>query len=1004
MPGIQKNNLTLSFGQGLDTKTDPWQVAAGKMLALQNAVFTKGGLFQKRNGFGALVTLSNTTSTNLTTYDDNLIALGTSLQALSADTSSWLSKGVMQPLTLSVTPVVRTSTNITTVDMAIAPNGVCCVTYLDGSGNCYYQVVDSETGQILVGVTQLPATSTFSRVFSLGNYLVITFLATVSAATHLQYIAIPSSNPSNPGAATDISTVVKDLTAGYDGYVSNNNLYLAFNASDGGGAVRVTYIDSILNQHTTVAIAGKTADLMSVTADETGSTPVIWVTFWDTTSNNGFTKAYNQILVSAMAITQIITGVELLTLTTTAVSGVMRAFYQINAVYSGSAIRSDTLTLNTCTIAGVAGTAAAILRGVGLASKAFYFSPNSKSYMLVAYGGSLQPTYFMIDQAGSIVAKFAYSNGGGYATNQVLPGVHIDGDTVTTGYLFRDQLTPVNKSQGVTTTVGFYAQKGINLVNFSFNNSDLITSEIANDLHMTAGFLWMYDGVAPVEHGFFVYPEDIQIATATGAGDLVAQQYYYAITYEWTDAKGNIHRSAPSVPTGIVTTTASSTNTLKIPTLRLTSKTGNNPVRIVIYRWSTAQQAYYQITSVTSPKLNTTSADIVTYVDTAADSAILGNLILYTSGGVVENISAPCCTASTLFKSRLFLIDAEDENLLWYSKQVIEGVPVEMSDLFTLFVAPTLAAQGSTGPMRCTSSLDDKLIIFKQGAIYYITGSGPDNTGANNDFSDPVFITSTVGCSNQKSIVFIPTGLMFQSDKGIWLLGRDLSTTYIGAPVEMYNDTTVLSAVTVPGTNQVRITLDNGVTLMYDYFFNQWGTFNNVPAISSTIYQDKHTYLNSYGQVFQETVGTYLDGAKPVLMSFTTAWIHLAGLQGYQRIYFLYLLGQYLTPHKLNIQIAYDYDPAIRQTNLITPDNFNDVYGSDPLYGSTSPYGGASNVEQWRMFLDQQKCEAFQITLTEVFDNSFGVPPGAGFTLSGLNLVVGAKSSYPRLQAANAVG
>ena len=99
---------------------------------------------------------------------------------------------------------------------------------------------------------------------------------------------------------------------------------------------------------------------------------------------------------------------------------------------------------------------------------------------------------------------------------------------------------------------------------------------------------------------------------------------------------------------------------------------------------------------------------------------------------------------------------------------------------------------------------------------------------------------------------------MFQSDKGIWLLGRDLSTSYIGAPVQSLTlNATVLSALNIPATNQVRFTLDSGITLMYDYYYSQWGTFTGVPGISSTLYQSLHTYINSFGQVFQETPGLY---------------------------------------------------------------------------------------------------------------------------------------------------
>ncbi len=484
---------------------------------------------------------------------------------------------------------------------------------------------------------------------------------------------------------------------------------------------------------------------------------------------------------------------------------------------------------------------------------------------------------------------------------------------------------------------------------------------------------------------------------------MTAQQYFYQAVYEWTDNQGNIHRSAPSIPVSVTTTGSTSFNQINVPTLRLTYKTAN-PVKIAIYRWSTAQENYYQVTSIASPLLNNPLIDSVSYVDTLSDAQILGNSLIYTTGGVIENIGAPATAITTLFKSRLFLVDSEDKNLLWFSKQVIEAVPVEMSDLFTKYIAPTTSAQGATGPITALSAMDDKLIIFKKDAIYYITGTGPDNTGSNDDFSEPVFITSTVGCANPLSIVFSPRGLMFQSDKGIWLLGRDLSTSYIGADVEQFNASVVQSAVNVPATNQVRFTLSTGETLMFDYYYSQWATFIGVPAISSTLFQGFHTYINSFGQVYQESPGTYLDGSRPVLMSFTTSWINTAGLQGFMRAYQLYLLGVYYSPHKLNVSVAYDYNPSPTQTSVIIPKNYAAPWGGEQLWGSGSAWGGPGNIEQWRVFLAHQKCESLQISVTETYDASIGAAAGAGFTLSGMNLVVGMKSGYPRLSAAKQVG
>jgi hypothetical protein len=358
----------------------------------------------------------------------------------------------------------------------------------------------------------------------------------------------------------------------------------------------------------------------------------------------------------------------------------------------------------------------------------------------------------------------------------------------------------------------------------------------------------------------------------------------------------------------------------------------------------------------------------------------------------------------TLYRSRFFMVDAEDTNLLWYSKQVIEETPVEMSDLFTIFVPPTQGAQGSTGGITALSTMDDKLIIFKRDAIYYITGNGPDNTGANNDFSEAVFITGTAGCTNQKSITMTPNGLMFQSDKGIWLLGRNMQTTYVGAPVEVYNVNTVISAITIPATNQVRFALDNGITLMYDYYFDQWGTFVGIPLVASTLYQNLQTFVNEFGEVLQETPGVYLDNGRPVLMKFTTSWLNVGGLQGFQRAYQLFFLGTFYTPHKLNVAIAYDYNTSAVQQTLIQPTNYSPPWGGDPNWGGSSAWGGSTPVEQWRLFLQQQKTQSIQVTVSEIFDSQYGTVPGLGLSLSGMALLYGLKGNIIKLPAAQSVG
>ena len=72
---------------------------------------------------------------------------------------------------------------------------------------------------------------------------------------------------------------------------------------------------------------------------------------------------------------------------------------------------------------------------------------------------------------------------------------------------------------------------------------------------MGGGFISMYDSQEITEMNFHLYPENISQNTNNSAGSIAAGTYQYKVIFFWTDARGQIHRSAPSVavtatPTG----------------------------------------------------------------------------------------------------------------------------------------------------------------------------------------------------------------------------------------------------------------------------------------------------------------------------------------------------------------------------------------------------------------------------------------------------------------------
>lgn len=1009
---LQKQIAPLNFIGGVDQKTDPFQLDFGKFQSLVNMVYTTGKRLTKRNGYGNLAALPYA-STFMTTFNGDLTAVGCpQLQAYSSQAQDWTHVGNIYPCNISTLPIVRNSLNQTQSDSAIAPNGTLCVAYTQQNSQSLsenqflYAVYDSSTGQQLLTPQVLQNISnsySTPRVFILGAYFVIVYIAFPSSVYTLTAIPVSISSLQAVAPIVVSTSVDPDGPVSWDGGVLNETLFLAWNGASSSGLKMASLSQTLQLSSTHNPDPSNTAALVAVSADPAHNQ--VWVTYYDG-SSNAYTLAVNSIFSLTISPVQTISGQSVANITQIPDgSGFLYLFYEIENAYSyDSGVPTNYIVRATVKSSGPTGVRT-VVRGVGLASRAFagnYFSSAvGQAYFLVAYQSPYQPTYYLFDGFSTkVVAQLAYSNGGGYITNSTLPSVSLSGSTASVSYLYKDLVQALNdaNSAGTVVTGGIYSQTGINQATLTLGTAaSIVASEIGSNLNITGGFTWGYDGTQATEQGFFLWPDSVEsTAQATTGGFITAQTYYYQVIRSWTDNKGNAFRSAGSIPIQVVVASGSTnTVTLHGPMDRLTYKTNE---KIEIYRWSTGQQSFYEVTSITSPLLNSTSVDSWTFVDTLADSSIVGNALLYTTGGVVEDIGGPSFVSTFTFDDRLWGIDSEDTNLLWFSKQIIEGTPVELSDLLTMYVAPSLGAQGPTGALACGSAMDDKLILFKPTALYYINGTGPDNTGSNSQYSQPTFITSMIGCSNQASIVFQPQGLMFEfaSEGGnqIWLLGRDLSTQYIGADVERLTlGASVTSAVSVPGSTFVKFTLSSGVTLMYDYFYQRWAT-HSTNATSSTIYQGLHTYVDQYNRVFQETPGLYLDGSNPVLQSFITSWINLTGLQGYQRAYWFYFLGQYISPHLVQIGIAYDYAPSPTQNLTIHPQNYSAIYGDGQAYGVDTPYGGAGSLEQWKIFLTQQRCQAFQIQFQEIYDPSFGIAPGAGLTISGLNLVFGQKKGY----------
>lgn len=996
---LKSTTVPVTFSGGLDSKTAEQLVVPGKFLVLENCVRRKAGKVQKRHGFTALGTgtvsrpaplagVAISEGRKLATLGDELILVDSnSLYSYSESGDNWIYKGEAPSLAIESVPVVRNSHRQAMPDGSTLLN-TYVTAWEDSRGGVRCSVYDYTTGASLMYDTEVSATGSRPKVVTIKRSAFIIYLE----GTELKYKEIQSVDPTVFASSSSASWVTSVADVAFDVYSVGD--YAVFSVNKADTSILVGYIgeDGAIGNGSnglpnTGTIAAGTAGTLgsSIYADNVLGSKYVYVLHMTATVVKCTAFATLLAVQSTVNVeTAIVPRNCTATLQTDATE--LTVVYE-NTDADGNVLRAAGVTFDGTT-ATVTTAAYEIVRSVGLASK--LFESNDNLYVCAAFQSSIQPTYFVVRVDGFVAARIAAGLGDGYTRDSASPGV------LKTGLprIFLDEsdfpqalfITSNRQAADEGGTVSSIS-KGVQKTTMKFGTTVSTPIEAGNSVILPGGTTFMYDGVSTVEAGFHVYPEVGSISVGGSGGSFSgAATYYYRVVYEWVDAQGQVHRSAPSVTQSADITGATDEATLTIPYLRLTSKCsqqGRADAVVVIFR-STADQAsvFYRLTEIT----NDIESDTITYVDDNSDASGLSSReVLYTTGGVLENTAPTSCKVALNHKNRVFLAGLENVGQISYSKEIVEGEGVTFSDTFVM------NASKSKGGVTALGPLDDKLVIFKKDSILGVVGDGPLDTGAQNDFSKPQQVASDVGCSNQDSILLTPAGLMFQSDKGIYILTRDLSSAYIGAPVEEFNSYTITSSNLVEDVNEARFTTANGPTLVYNYQFDQWSIFTNYEAQHAINALDSYLHLKSDGRIMKEDTG-YTDNGSRIAMAIETSWLALNGLQGYQRIYQYEFLGDFVSDHVTRVKLAYDYEDFFTQTVYFNVGEslLLETYGEDATYGTSSVYGGSgSTVYQFNSKPRRQKCGAIKFRLEDL--DTLTANGGGSFNLVSLALTVGIK-------------
>jgi hypothetical protein len=1039
---LDRQNIVVPLAQGVDTKTDEKQVEAGKLLELENGIFTRLRSIQKRPGSVALSqSIANTPGTQVETgiglakYGNELLeADGRRLYSYDQGADSWANKGSFVHTFVTQTPVIKDNYQQTMPDGATAANGTQLYAWEDSSapGAVRYCIIDGQTQQTIVSNTLLYANASKPRVLVNDTHFLVYF---VNGLSYLSLAMIPLANPTTAPVIHQITSLgstdnaLSASSANYDAsliLVDPSTDYkiicVAFNNNNSGTTFRVYTYSSplVIEDQDSVNEVSRTITIGEIYLGSFSNVRGPCLVYSTDNNSAPYTQSIKFRVYYKVSVLFVLTASGTITtgLTTDQAKAITVAtndYANIGFTVFYSTCTSTPQSMTKCVVDSsyTPGAQTLVLQNVTPIAKAFNYNGTAYVPVVYFYPGAQDSVYgdtatqsgiFLVDANGSVVGKaFADLSGNARVAVASYPGILstplLANSSAVNGSVFRLAVT----DQVASEASSLVSQTNVSALTIDMDSEQhsLNHEELAQNLHLSSGAMQMYDGQSVVEHGFLTYPI-FSITSEASGGNLGAGQYSYTICYEWTDNQGNIHQSYPASFKRVTPTAAGKSITLTVNYLNLTAKDG---VQLVVYRTASDGTILYRTNSLT-PSTATANGSIynvptgttVTYTDSMSDADLERMPQLYTQplepgvDAVVSNQPAPPTGLIQLHRNRLWVVDSTNPLNVWYSKFIGPATPVAFSDEFVKTVDPR------GGPITALATIDDKLLVFKYDQMFFIVGQGPENTGVNNDLSDAILITTDVGCIDPRSIVGSPFGILFKSRKGIYLIDRSLAVQYIGAAVEAYNDETITSATLVANTNQVRFTLGSGITLVYDYFVQQWGIFTNQNAVDSLVWQSSTMLLRANGKVLQETEGVYTDDGQPIRLKLATSWFSFANVQGFQRVRRAQLLGAWKSAHDLSISVCVDFDDTVIQQMTVspTPPTF---YGGGSPYGAGS-YGGTFQLYQWRVDLARQKCQAVKFIIEDVPSVTGS---GEGVSLSSLAFEVGAKQGLNKVPASQIV-
>lgn len=1006
---IQQAPMRLGLAEGVE----PHQAPFGTLTNAENACWTKAGLLEKRLGTQAFTTLkygggSVAAAKRLLTRGDELCLIDGS-NIYSRLPLGWVDLGTVPDVGITWETATVGLSTIRSADVAVG-GGLITEAWVAGTqtgdslNTLTYRVTDVVTRAIVVPPTVIANAKARPAIRVLSNgtttWIVYAELAGASAG-HVYVVPVGS-------AAVSVASNAPVAGAfGLDAVLVGTDILIAYSKSGGGIALLRVSVAAAPSVSASGIVTGETsASVATVSLSGAAAEPlfIAWATSGDVSGTDKvrFACANVTSLAQTLAPQDRYVSGGTFPIQTTTVACARYAASQSLLCYHVASQDIGTSHLYSMVVdsAGVVGNEGGSDRTFGVLSRPALIG----------------------DRWTVVVANYPGEAGVGYVNSTVLP----TSETLLldiTPSASRSGITPVQLGKIECLTGSFWAPGVFANVSGGYVNTPFAdaapygaTGMVAKTLTgarrvrlvpgggldmwrslslgrescFAAGMLCAYDGERARGWGFATGPLISTLFTSTVAagGTIAAGRYLYNVTTERRSASGLLYRSPVGIASAVTTTGATSLNTIGIVASSL-DRSDNNPGAHIVYR-STANGLVVQRIALPPSTMTLALGALATTVTDVQSDASAGLAIrpaLYTEGGELEDMQPPSALTLAYYQSRIWLV-AGDGVTVWFSKD--RTVNTEFAPGFH----PSLTL-GFDRPVTALCPLDSQLIVFAADTLWALVGQGPAPNGQGGNY-ELVPIQTDVGCTNPRSVVSTPDGILFESDRGIYLLTRKLEVVWIGRPVkdELATHTQITSAVLVAKRSEIRFTATDpiavrSIVLVYNYVEQQWTTSKytvdgvyGAAIADACMWQGQWTAVSAAGTVFSETEANALDVAADtttawVPMTIETAWVSAAGPLTFQSVRNFSFEGIARSPHTLSIAVGFDSDPSYPQTATFAVTGAGVADSRDVSIGT------------------RRKCHAIRFRISDAapIDITFG---GGGMSLAILGIEVGAKKGFAK--------